>query len=119
MTQTSGKSPRNVVYMIRLPSGENRGSASSSVPCVSCLASAPVARIVQTFMVPLRSLTKTIVPLRLASLIFPELGDGAIAEAGLVEGTSDILETTEVFGDSAATRFGLFPASALRARLKP
>src|SRR6266566_3478611 len=104
--QTSGKPPRSVVYMIRLPSGDQRGSASGSGPWVSCVRSLPLACIRQIFMVPPRSLTKTIVPLRLATSIFPESGVGVTTGTGL----PDDGETSEVLRLSATTALLVSPA---------
>src|SRR5437763_14056046 len=86
IVQISGKPPRSVVYMIRLPSGDQRGSASGAVPRVSCFAFLPLARIRQIFTAAPRSLTKTIVPLRLATSIFPEPGGGVTTGAGFPQG---------------------------------
>src|SRR4051794_20582767 len=81
--QTSGKPPRSVVYRICFPSGAKRGSASASFPRVSCFARRPPADMLQIFRVPLRSLTKTIVPLRPARSIGLEPGSDVIVVVGV------------------------------------
>src|SRR5258708_3884238 len=117
ITQASGKPLFSVVYRIRLPSGEKRGSASGLAPLVSCFAFRPLARIVQIFMAPLRSLTKTTVPFSMVKLSLPEAGGGAITGAGRVgffSGSAGGL----VLGPLTTTT-GLSPAPTFRARRKP
>src|SRR5262249_33336734 len=74
---------------MRLPSGENRGSASGSGPFVSCLGFLPLACIDQMCIVPARSLTKTIVPLRrdASSLVVVDAG---ATRADLAAGVSGL-----------------------------
>src|SRR2546425_3368661 len=64
---------------MRLPSGEKRGSASGPSPLVSCFAFLPLAYMVQMCIVPERSLTKTMVPFRAATLILLEVGGDVAA----------------------------------------
>src|SRR5207247_2450063 len=116
ISQISGKPPRSVVYRTRWPSGEKRGSASGSVPLVSCFASLPLARMLQIFIAPPRSLTKTIVPLRAATSSLPE-PDGGTTGAGL-SGFLSGSGVGSVF-EPLATVVDLPPAPALRARRKP
>ena len=115
ISQISGKPPRSVVYRIRLPSGEKRGSASGSVPLVSCFASLPLACMLQIFMVPLRSLTKTIVPLRLAMSILPEPGSGRArrADAPLAGLRTGSFGDRQWIAEPAATAVGLVAAIGL------
>src|SRR6476646_7932885 len=97
---------------MRLPSGEKRGSASGPSLFVSCFAFLPSAVMLQIFIVPERSLTKTIVPLRRATSSLP--GGDEILGTGFsffLSGSGAIL------GLTAVTVF-LVP-SLLRARRKP
>src|SRR5713101_8398547 len=121
--------------MIRFPSGEKRGSASGFESCVSCWGSLPLACIFQIFNVPLRSLTKTIVPLSWAGSILPDLeqegtpaGDGeeAIDRLPLLPFSSLLcsclwVSPTPFAGSpSRFSRDATFPRlSQLRARRKP
>src|SRR5260370_37694102 len=97
---------------MHLPSGEKRGSASGPSLLVSCFAFLPAADMLQMFMVPKRSLTKTMVPLRRATSSLP--GGGEILRAGF----SLFFSGSGVFLGRAAITVFLLPA-LLRARRKP